>query len=311
MKKIVASILTVALLLSCFGMVAQAKVGDVKGSALHTDIVAYINHYAIPSYAVNGQSVIVAEDLRNFGFDVAWNQYDRSLVITRNRNTAVNSMSVKKDGATGSKFTDILETDIKVYAGGQLITSYAMNGYTMIPMEELTMFGQVNWVQGERALKMWVDGLHARSTKQSVTAYSADTSQNSGFSKLKSFVMSKGGKSSSGSYVFGRKNEDGSSVSVHYDPIENDGAILYVSPSGASGLMFNVSATEVPSVSIISNEMVVYVGEYYSSKITTIVDYVNDSALTNEFINSAYQLFDLYFTSQYSDMRMSDFGISY
>ena len=31
----------------------SAKTGDVNGSALHTDIVAYINHYAISSYAIN------------------------------------------------------------------------------------------------------------------------------------------------------------------------------------------------------------------------------------------------------------------
>ena len=169
MKKIIASVLTVALLLSCFGMVAQAKVGDWKGTALHTDIVVYINNFAVPSYAVNGQSVIVAEDLRNFGFDVTWNNWNRSLTITRNADTVPTPMHVIKDKATGSKFTDILETDISVWAGGRRITSYAMKGYTMIPVEELTMFGEVNWVQSERALKMWVDGLGVCDEKQTVS----------------------------------------------------------------------------------------------------------------------------------------------
>ena len=173
MKKIVANILVVVVLMSCFSMVASAKVGDKIGQALHTDIVAYINHYAIPSYAVNGQSVIVAEDLRNFGFDVTWNANSRSLSIARNGNTWVTPMNVTKQGATGSKFTDILATDIKVYAGGRRITSYAMNGYTMIPVEELTMFGEVYWVQNERALKLWVNGLQISSTKQKVSQYVA------------------------------------------------------------------------------------------------------------------------------------------
>ena len=176
MKKIIAVVLCAVLMLSCFSMVASAKVGDVIGLALHTDIVAYINHYAIPSYAVNGQSVIVAEDLRNFGFDVTWDQWDRSLTISRNWDTNVKSMSVNKAGVPGTKFTDIYATDIKVYAGGRRITSYAMNGYTMVPMEELTMFGEVHWVQNERALKMWVDGLHMRTTKQPVNSSSGSTS---------------------------------------------------------------------------------------------------------------------------------------
>ena len=155
-------------MLSCFSMAASAKVGDVIGKALHTDIVAYINNYAVPSYAVNGQSVIVAEDLRNFGFDVAWDEYTRSLTITRNSSTWVNSMDFNKSGEFGKKFTNILQTDIKVYAGGKQITSYAMNGYTMIPIEELTMFGEVYWVAGERAIKLWVDGLTIRPTMQKI-----------------------------------------------------------------------------------------------------------------------------------------------
>lgn len=169
MKKIMTVVLSVVMLMSCFGMIAQAKVGDVVGTALNTDIVVYINHYAIPSYAVNGQSVVVAEDLQNFGFDVFWNQYDRSLTITRNGSTEVTAMEVCKEDAPGTKFTDILATDIKVYAGNKRITSYAMNGYTMVPVEELTMFGDVHWVPNERALKMWVSDLHANNVMQEVS----------------------------------------------------------------------------------------------------------------------------------------------
>ena len=151
----------------------SAKVGDVIGSALHTDIVAYINNYAISSYAVNGQSCIVAEDLRNYGFDVSWNDFTRSLSITRNANISVDEQFVSKDGATGSFCADILETDIVVFANGVQIPSYAINGYTMIPMEHLTCFGEVYWVSEERALKLWVDGLHIRNSMQYVIPYAA------------------------------------------------------------------------------------------------------------------------------------------
>lgn len=170
MKKFIAVILTLVMLIPCFGIAAQARVGDVIGTALHTDIVVYINNYAIPSYAVNGQSVIVAEDLRNFGFDVIWDPYSRSLDIYRNWSiTEPTPMIVTKGYTTGSKYTNILETDIGVWAGDRWITSYAMNGYTMIPVEELTMFGQVTWVQEERALKMWVDGLYINEEKQVIS----------------------------------------------------------------------------------------------------------------------------------------------
>ena len=184
MKKAICIILVTIILTSLFSIPVSAKVGDVIGTALHTDIIAYINNYAIPSYAVNGQSVIVAEDLRNFGFDVTWNNQTRSLTINRNRNTSVSELNFTKDStASGKKFTNILATDIKVYVGHNQITSYAMNGYTMIPMEELTMLGEVYWVSEERALKMWVDNLHIRSTKQKVFSVQIRCSNCSGTGK--------------------------------------------------------------------------------------------------------------------------------
>lgn len=177
MKKLIAFVLTLTVIMSSFAMVAQARVGDVIGTALHTDIVVYINHYAVPSYIVNGQSVVVAEDLVNFGFDVVWNGYARTLEINRNGNPYVNLMYVGKGYTTGSKYANILSTDIVVWAGGRRVTSYNINGYTMIPVEELTMFGEVIWVAGERALKMWIDGLEMSEVRQPVShRYYAGTS---------------------------------------------------------------------------------------------------------------------------------------
>ena len=169
MKKFIVAVLILVLGISSVGTSGYAKVGDVIGEALHTDIVVYINNFAIPSYAVNGQSVIVAEDLRNFGFDVVWEGADRSLTISKNENTEVSLMYVGKGYETGTKYTDILETDISVWANGTKLTSYAMNGYTMIPVEELTMFGEVNWEAEERALKMWVDNLAITESAQMVS----------------------------------------------------------------------------------------------------------------------------------------------
>ncbi|MBE6689601.1 MAG: hypothetical protein E7588_10085 [Ruminococcaceae bacterium] len=168
MKKAFVILLMLALMLI---IPAHAKVGDVNGVALHTSIVAYINNYAIPSYAVNGQSCIVAEDLANFGFNVYWDGTTMTLSITRANTAHVNEMSFKKEGESGSKFADTLETEVKVFANDQKLTSYAINGFTMIPMEELTMFGNVQWVPDEAALKMWVDGLNTRSEKQGITKF--------------------------------------------------------------------------------------------------------------------------------------------
>ena len=169
MKKILVIIMAFLLLMSS----ASAKVGDVKGSALHTDIVAYINHYAISSYAVNGQSCIVAEDLRSFGFDVEWNESARSLNISRNSDISVTEQYVSKIGEPGSFFAYTLETDISVYINGIKLSSYAINGYTMIPVEELSVLGEVYWLEDSRSLKLWIDGLGIRYEAQPVSQYVA------------------------------------------------------------------------------------------------------------------------------------------
>ena len=172
MKKVRAMLLCAFMLLGVFSVPAQAKVGDVIGEALNTDIVAYINGAPLPSYAVNGQSAVVAEDLRNFGFDVVWNGESRSLTITRNASYQFGLLNANKDGIIpGTKYADILETDIRVYAGGKQITSYALNGYTMIPMEELTIFGAVHWVPAERAIKLQIEDTYYYGTTVPDYAY--------------------------------------------------------------------------------------------------------------------------------------------
>lgn len=179
---------------------SAAPIGTVIGEAQNTDIVAYINHYAVPSYAVNGTSVIVAEDLRNFGFDVIWDNASRTLTIARNAVTTANELSFSKNGATGSKFADLLSTDIAVYANGQRLSSYAINGYTMIPIEELTMFGSVNWVQEERAIKLWIDGFDTRSEKQAIGVTTKEVYVDMAFNDLANFLKTRG-TYQSGSYT--------------------------------------------------------------------------------------------------------------
>ena len=63
MKKLISIIIATVSALCMLTPVSAYKIGDYIGTVYHTDIVAYINNYAIPSYAANGTSVVVAEDL--------------------------------------------------------------------------------------------------------------------------------------------------------------------------------------------------------------------------------------------------------
>ena len=168
MKKVFITLMLIVVVLSGFSFEAYAKNGDVIGEALNTDIVTYINHYAIPCFIVNDRACVVAEDLANYGFDVIWNECDRSVTISRNPfKNKIKFIPVTKLGACASKFCNILETDVEVFAAGKKIKSYAIEGYTLIPLEELAVFGSVKWNPDYRSLKLWIkDGLEMRTTPQ-------------------------------------------------------------------------------------------------------------------------------------------------
>ena len=47
----------------------------------NTDIVTYFEGREIPSYNLGGETAIVVEDLRNFGYSVEWNEKERTLNV--------------------------------------------------------------------------------------------------------------------------------------------------------------------------------------------------------------------------------------
>lgn len=160
MKKIVSMLICIISLCGICST-SYAKVGDVKGYATYTDICTYINHYPITSYNLNGYTVVVAEDLRNYGFDVEWNQNNRSLSIRRNNATTITPYGkVYKYGSKqGQKSSPYLETDIKTYVNSAEVQSYNIGGKTVINIEDLRPYGEVVWVPEIRAVKMWIESL--------------------------------------------------------------------------------------------------------------------------------------------------------
>ena len=76
-------ILITAAILAMFTVAAQAEdIGDV----IETDIITMIDHSPIASYNIDGYTYVIAEDLRNYGFDVVWDGEARTLSIDRAAN---------------------------------------------------------------------------------------------------------------------------------------------------------------------------------------------------------------------------------
>ena len=162
-KKIIGIVLALVALLSN-SMGVFAALGDVEAYTTYTDILAYINHFLIQSYNINGYTVVVAEDLANFGFDVEWDGNARTLNITRNpeKDIDVEAYIVFETAPNmiGKQALPVLSTDIRTYVNGVEAKSYNVDGRTVVDFESLSAYGPVQWHQDLRVIKLWVeDGL--------------------------------------------------------------------------------------------------------------------------------------------------------
>lgn len=166
MKKVLCSLIAVLTLFSSVSVVSAANVGDVIGYTMYTDIIASINNHNIESFNIDGYTGVVAEDLRNYGFDVQWVPESKALYITRGTtNTVASTYVAYKPFARflGNKRKDILFTDIKCYINGTEVQSYNIDGRTIINFNDLQAFGVVTYNNDTRKIDLTVsDGLAVR-----------------------------------------------------------------------------------------------------------------------------------------------------
>ena len=159
MKKVFFCLLAVV----CFA--APAVWAQDLGEARYTDVTAYINHYPIPSYNFNGYTLICAEDLEGYGFDVQWDPVSRTLQLNRGASNSISPLPTFAPPQyllNQASFT-VCTTDVRVYSGGyELAALGGLPGKTLINVQDLACMDQtsVQWVPEVRAVKVWIeDGL--------------------------------------------------------------------------------------------------------------------------------------------------------
>ena len=112
-----------------------------------TDIKAYINNTFIPSVNYKDSTYIIAEDLSNYGYDVAWHAASRTLKIKRN--DSIQFKSSATDNPTENYEIEPSDIQTYLYIGNdyKLLNSYNIGGKTIIKLSDL---GNVQWENQSR-----------------------------------------------------------------------------------------------------------------------------------------------------------------
>ena len=134
----------------------ENKIGDVVGHTYYTDIAAQINGHPLRSYNIGGETAVVAEDLREYGFSVVWDGEARTLTVERDLEGEVTGdyQPQGQSQTVGAQAGDIYYTDIKTYVQGERVTSYAIGGETAIRFSELERTGTLAWEEEERTASL-------------------------------------------------------------------------------------------------------------------------------------------------------------
>lgn len=97
---------------------SSGKIGATAGAYYRTDIVTYFNGAAIESYNLDGRTVIPATLLRDFGYNVEWNEENRVVLINTNLSDIV---------IGSSDITNVTVKANQTYHGTIAITADAVN----------------------------------------------------------------------------------------------------------------------------------------------------------------------------------------
>lgn len=135
-----------------------ANVGDVSGNIYSTDILTYVDDVPITSYNIGGKTIIPIEELRDYGFEVNWNEEDRVLEAEVSENPVYTSGQSVSRGVSGTIAGNTYYTDITVFINGMpFAKSYNIGGITCVAVEDLGMNSETDELLSEYGMRYTYD----------------------------------------------------------------------------------------------------------------------------------------------------------
>ena len=166
MKKIIFALL-IALGQAALGGTAYAANGDIAGKIYTTDILTQIDGRDIPSYAIDGETLIAVEDLEAYGFNVKYDDSIRTVFVNHTGECPSDFNPSVPRGKVGGISGYYYESDIRTCVNGRFVEAYSLNGKMAARVEDLgkvteeSKYGvsaylmTYNWDEGNRLLSLY------------------------------------------------------------------------------------------------------------------------------------------------------------
>ena len=156
MKRIIS--LSPILILLLLNTAVFAKTGDVAGKIYATDIKTYINGVEVESYAIDGKTVVIIEDITT---QHIYSDELRRLTMWGLDPKYLKGGSNSYEQLPGTIIGNIYKTDIKTYTKGKEVPCYALNGKMAVAIEDLgddkalsDIGGKYTWNPAERTISL-------------------------------------------------------------------------------------------------------------------------------------------------------------
>lgn len=117
---------------------SAAQPGHPAGWVLHTDIAAYIDGRAIPSYNIDGNTYTAAEDPAQFGFSVLQREGDGLFfILDRTGEATMQYVPVPSGKKSGSRACTCEDARALVILTGEPTKAVSVGGKISIPLDDL------------------------------------------------------------------------------------------------------------------------------------------------------------------------------